>query len=106
MRKWVLAALAAGTALRLGVVDVIKETGKAILDGGRKPLTWHRERMAADPLYPVALAAGGGALIQILVPSLALGNALRTVLHTLLGTSPPGLYGGRYGADDDRWEDD
>jgi len=106
MRKWALAALAAGTALRLGVVDVIKETGKAILDGGRKPLTWHRERMAADPLYPVALAAGGGALIQILVPSLALGNALRTVLHTLLGTSTPGLYGGRYGADDDRWEDD
>lgn len=52
MRKWALAALAAGTALRLGVVDVIKETGKAILDGGRKPLTWHRERMAADPLYP------------------------------------------------------
>lgn len=106
MRKWAPAALAAGTALRLGLVDVIKETGRAIWDGGRWLLSWHQERMAADPLYPVALAAGGGALIQILVPSLALGNALRTVLHTLLGTSTPGLYGGRYGADDDRWEDD
>ena len=106
MRKWALAAMAAGTALRLGVIDLIKEAAKEVWDAGRTLLTWHRERMASDPLYPVALAAGGGALIQILVPSLALGNALRTVLHTLLGTSTPGLYGGRYGADDDRWEDD
>lgn len=106
MRKWALAALAAGTALRLGVVEFIKESANAIWNAGRSLLTWHRERMTADPLYPVALAAGGGALIQILVPSLALSNALRTVLHTLLGTSTPGLYGGRYGADDDRWEDD
>lgn len=46
MRKWTIAALAAGTALRLGVIDLIKEAGKAIWDAGRSLLTWHRERMA------------------------------------------------------------
>lgn len=57
-----------------------------------------------DPLHPVALAAGGP--IHVLVPSLALSNAPRTVLQTLLGASTPGMYEGRYGVDDDRWEDD
>jgi hypothetical protein len=106
MRTWSIAALAAGAALGQGVLEVAKDAGQTILDIARAFLTWHRSRMQSDPLYPVALAAGGGALIQLFVPSLSVSNALRTVLHTLLGTSTPGLYGGRYGAQEDRWEDD
>lgn len=106
MKQWATTALAAGDALRTSVIKFIREAGDSLIRAARAVLVWHRERMSMDPLYPVALAAGGGALIHVLVPSLAVGNALRTVLHTLLGTSTPGMYGGRYGVDDDRWEDD
>ncbi len=104
MKRWAIAALATGTALRLGVVDLAREVGRIITRTTRTVLEWHRDRLSSDPLYPVALAAGGGALIQILVPSLSIANALRTVLHTMLGHSTPRLYGGGFESFDDDWE--
>ena len=106
MRTWTHVVRTARWALSRGMTDLIKAAAVAIWRMGQSVLGWHRQRMACDPLYPVALAAGGGALIQILVPSLAVSNALRTVLHTLLGTSNPDRYGRRYGAEDNRWQDD
>ena len=106
MRTWTTAVCATRAVLSYAVVDNIKAAALASWRTGQSVLGWHRHRMACDPLYPVALAAGGGALIQVLVPSAAVGHALRTVLHTLLGTSTAGMYGGRYRAQDDRWEDD
>lgn len=104
--RWARAAVKAAAVLPSEVLDTAKHVVHRVTHGGQRVLSWHRTRMSTDPRYPVALAAGGGALIQVLVPNLAVGNALRTVLHTVLGTSTPGLYGGRYGVDVDRWQDD
>ena len=104
MKRWGIAALGAGTAIRAGIHQWANEAVAECVRLVRKVLTWHRDRLSSDPLYPVALAAGGGALIQILVPSLSIANALRTVLHTMLGASTPRLYGGGFESFDDDWE--
>lgn len=100
------ALTAKGAVVRLVVHRFAKHASTSIVQTARTAVAWHREKLTTDPLYATALAAGGGALIQILVPSLRVANALRTVLHTMLGNSTPPLYGGRYGSLDDRWEDD
>ncbi len=106
MRSWARAALSAGTAWNARAIRLLKEVGRAIRDAVGAMASWHRGRMSHDPLYPIALAAGGGALIQIFVPSPAVRDLLRVLLQTLLGSSKPSLYDGRYGVDDDGWEDE
>lgn len=82
-------------------MDLAREVAQIITRTTRMVLAWHQIQTETDPQYSVALAAGGGALIQILVPSLSIANAQRPVLHTMLRASTPGLYGGGFESFDD-----
>ena len=61
----------------------------------RVVLTWHRQRLATDPLYPVAITTAGGALISVCVTSTHFAHLLRTALHLLAGHPVPPLAQGR-----------
>ena len=55
----------------------------------RRVLTWHRHRLATDPLYPAAITTAGGALISVCVTSAHLAHLLRTALHVVAGHPAP-----------------
>ncbi len=59
---------------------------------------WHRHRLSTDPLYPVAITTGGGALISVFVSSAQIAHLLRTALQILAGGAAPRNVGG--------WEED
>lgn len=50
---------------------------------------WHRHRLTTDPLYPVAITTGGGALISVFVTSAQVAHLLRTALQILAGGAAP-----------------
>ena len=74
---------------------------------------WHRERMASEPAYAVALAAGSEALVRLFVPSRVLTNVLLRLIRELsdLTSAPTGstgrsqAYAGSRGWNDP-WGDD
>ena len=55
----------------------------------RVVLTWHRQRLATDPLYPAAITTAGGALISVCVTSAHVAHLLRTALHLVAGHPVP-----------------
>lgn len=55
----------------------------------RVVLTWHRQRLATDPLYPAAITTAGGALISVCVTSAHVAHLLRTALHLIAGHPVP-----------------
>ena len=59
---------------------------------------WHRHRLSTDPLYPVAITTGGGALISVFVTSAQIAHLLRTALQIIAGGAVPRNVGG--------WEED
>lgn len=56
----------------------------------RSLVRWHRHRLNTDPLYPVAITTGGGALISVFVTSSQIAHLLRTVLQIVAGASMSG----------------
>jgi len=59
---------------------------------------WHRHRLPTDPLYPVAITTGGGALISVFVTSAQIAHLLRTALQIIAGGAALRHVGG--------WEED
>lgn len=62
----------------------------ACREAWRSLVRWHRHRLNTDPLYPVAITTGGGALISVFVTSSQIAHLLRTVLQIVAGASMSG----------------
>lgn len=62
----------------------------ACREAWRSLVRWHRHRLNTDPLYPVAITTGGGALISVFVTSSQIAHLLRTVLQIVAGAAMSG----------------
>lgn len=85
MKRLAVAALATGVALRVGVLEHIRDTIGAIKEGLRLALKWHQNRMLVDPVYPRTLLIVGRALVMTFIPSAIIGAAAITIISELLG---------------------
>lgn len=68
-----------------GLFKVGRKTWSAVVEALRGFQAWHSAKMRMDPVYPIALAAGSAALLDIFLPAWPASRVLKGFIGQLLG---------------------
>lgn len=73
------------TPVAAGLLKIGHKTWRAVVETLRGFHAWHCAKMRMDPVYPIALAAGSAALVDIFLPAWPASRVLKGFIGQLLG---------------------